>query len=100
MLDYYRNLEMEDLRIRIQDLEAKVQNLRLSRRILMNILELSEKGKRREIEALERYNERLKRDNRRYAQMLMQQNQRIFSLEEEIRALAGSGLMHTGRLSR
>ncbi|MGI6142936.1 MAG: translation initiation factor 2 [bacterium] len=89
MLDYQHYLEVEDLRLRIRDLEAKVQNLRLSRRVLMNILEVSERGKRQEAENLERINDRLRRNNRRYAQRLMEQNRRILALQEQIRQLGG-----------
>lgn len=89
MLDYQHYLEVEDLRLRIRDLEAKVQNLRLSRRVLMNILEVSERGKRQEAENLERINNRLRRNNRRYAQRLMEQNRRILALQEQIRQLGG-----------
>ncbi|HHW92741.1 MAG TPA: translation initiation factor 2 [Firmicutes bacterium] len=89
MLDYHHYLEVEDLCLRIRDLEAKVENLRLSRRVLMNILEVSERGKRRETENLERINDRLRRENRRYAQRLMEQNRRILDLQEQIRQLGG-----------
>jgi len=87
MLDYNHFLEVEDLRLRIRDLEAKVENLRLSRRVLMNILEASERGKRQETEKLARINDRLRRENRRYAQRLMEQNRRILSLQDQIRQL-------------
>jgi hypothetical protein len=89
MLDYDHYLELEDLRLRVRDLEAKVENLRLSRRVLMNILEASERGKRLETEKLERINDRLRRENRRYAQRLMEQNQRILALQEQLRQLGG-----------
>lgn len=89
MLDYDHYLELEDLRLRVRDLEAKVENLRMSRRVLMNILEASERGKRLETEKLERINDRLRRENRRYAQRLMEQNQRILALQEQLRQLGG-----------
>ncbi|HHY37073.1 MAG TPA: translation initiation factor 2 [Firmicutes bacterium] len=89
MLDYNHFLEVEDLRLRIRDLEAKVENLRLSRRVLMNILEASERGKRQETEKLARINDRLRRENRRYAQRLMEQNRRILALQDQIRQLGG-----------
>ena len=89
MLDYDHYLELEDLRLRVRDLEAKIENLRMSRRVLMNILEASERGKRLETEKLERINDRLRRENRRYAQRLMEQNQRILALQEQLRQLGG-----------
>ena len=89
MLDYDHYLELEDLRLRVRDLEAKVENLRLSRRVLMNILEASERGKRLETEKLERINDRLRREIRRYAQRLMEQYQRILALQEQLRQLGG-----------
>ncbi|MGB3933259.1 MAG: translation initiation factor 2, partial [bacterium] len=70
-------------------LEAKVENLRMSRRVLMNILEASERGKRLETEKLERINDRLRRENRRYAQRLMEQNRLILALQEQLRQLGG-----------
>ncbi|HHW55335.1 MAG: translation initiation factor 2 [bacterium] len=89
MLDYDHYLELEDLRLRVRDLEAKVENLRMSRRVLMNILEASERGKRLETEKLERINDRLRRENRRYAQRLMEQNRLILALQEQLRQLGG-----------
>lgn len=87
MLSSYQQMEIENLRLRVRDLEAKMQSLRLDRRILMNLLETAEKDKWRELEVLVRYNNRLKRDNRRYARLLMEQNRRILALQEEIRQL-------------
>lgn len=89
MLDYDHYLELEDLRLRVRDLEAKIENLRMSRRVLMNILEASERGKRLETEKLERINDRLRRENRRYAQRLMEQNRLILALQEQLRQLGG-----------
>ena len=89
MLDYDHYLELEDLRLRVRDLEAKVENLRMSRRVLMNILEASERGKRLETEKLERINDRLRRENRRYAQRLMEHNRLILALQEQLRQLGG-----------
>ncbi|MGB4481932.1 MAG: translation initiation factor 2, partial [bacterium] len=60
-----------------------------SRRVLMNILEASERGKRLETEKLERINDRLRRENRRYAQRLMEQNRLILALQEQLRQLGG-----------
>jgi hypothetical protein len=91
MLDYDHYLELEDLRLRVRDLEAKVENLRMSRRVLMNILEASERGKRLETEKLERINDRLRRENRRYAQRLMEQNRLILALQEQLRQLGDEG---------
>lgn len=84
MFTHHRYSEIEDLHRRVRELEEKVQHLRLSRRILMNILETLEREKKRQAETLGRINQRLRKGNHSYARKLMEKNWHIITLQEEI----------------
>ena len=71
------------LQSQIQELEEKVAALRVSRRILMNLLDRLEKEKCEQFSILENQNNKLKKSNWQYAQTIMSQNLRIAKLEEK-----------------
>lgn len=72
------------LRGRILELEEKVEQLRLSRRILMNLIERIEKEKIGSLNRLERENRKLHLDNYRYAKWLLRKNRQIVELESKL----------------
>ncbi|MEW5952994.1 MAG: translation initiation factor 2 [Bacillota bacterium] len=74
------------LRQRVQELEEKVEQLRLSRRVLMNLIEKMEKEKSSFYARLEKENRKLHLDNYRYAKWLLRKNQRIVELESRLEA--------------
>jgi predicted RNase H-like nuclease (RuvC/YqgF family) len=65
------------LRRRIQELEEKIEQLRLSRRVLMNLIEKIEKDKLGFLRRLEKENRKLQLNNYRYAQWLLRKNRQI-----------------------
>jgi DNA repair exonuclease SbcCD ATPase subunit len=78
---------IEELRARVQELEDKVEALRISRRVLMNLIDSIEKEKREQLTKLETKNEKLQKNNLRYARAVMNSNIRITELEKQIQAL-------------
>lgn len=78
------NADTQYLQKRVQELEEKVEQLRLSRRVLMNLIEKIEKEKSLFVSKLEKENRKLHKDNYRYAQNLLQQNRRIVELQNRI----------------
>lgn len=78
---------IEELRARVQELEDKVEALRISRRVLMNLIDSLEKEKREQLTKLETKNEKLQKNNLRYARAVMNSNIRITELEKQIQAL-------------
>ncbi len=80
----------EQLRVRIRELEDKVETLRLSRRVLMNLIENVEREKRDQLIHLKLENEKLQRNNTRYAKTIMACKTRISKLEKEINKLVNS----------
>lgn len=76
---------------RIRELEDKVEALRISRRVLMNLIDALEKERKEQLASLRRQNERLQRSNSRYAQTIMNRNFRITELEEKMRLLLKKG---------
>jgi hypothetical protein len=59
---------------RVRDLEKKVEYLRVSRRVLMNMLIELEKEKRLEVTRLQEENRRLQKINSRFAKAIWQRN--------------------------
>lgn len=76
--------DIQYLQKRIQELEEKVEQLRLSRRVLMNLIEKIEKDKTGFVSKLEKENRKLHKDNYRYAQSLLKQNRRIVELQNRL----------------
>lgn len=74
-------MKVEDLQKRIEDLENQVEYLRVSRRVLMNLLEKTEREKRLLSLKFESENKKLHKDNLRYVNWLWDKNRRILELE-------------------
>lgn len=77
-------IDISCLRKRIQELEEKVEQLRLSRRVLMNLIDKIEKDKVGFLSRLEKENRKLHHDNYRYAQRLLRKNRQIVELESKL----------------
>lgn len=77
--------EVAELKARVKLLEERVQGLRASRRILMNLLASQEREKRAKIDRLEAENQRLQKQSSRYAKVVLERNIRIIRLEELLR---------------
>jgi len=77
--------EVDQLRQRVRVLEERVQGLRASRRILMNLIAAQEREKRLRIQRLEAENTRLQKQSSRFAKALVERNIRIIRLEENQR---------------
>lgn len=77
--------EHDQLVQRIAELEEKVDHLRFSRRVLMNLLERIEKEKTGSLSKLESENKKLQSNNMRFAKRLINKNRQIVLLEEELR---------------
>lgn len=72
------------LQRRIKELEEKVEQLRLSRRVLMNLIEKLEKEKTSFRNRLEKENKKLLHANYRYARWLLCKNRQIVELESKL----------------
>jgi hypothetical protein len=57
---------------KIEELEDLLQQLRLGRRVLMNLLEMIQNEQNEKLAQLEKENEWLRRKNRKYAERLME----------------------------
>lgn len=86
---------IDELRSRVQELENKVEALRISRRVLMNLIDSLEKEKRDQLTKLSTQNEKLQKNNCRYARAIMHRNVKITQLEDQLRHL-GAGKNLTG----
>lgn len=71
-MDERRRIEV--LQKRIKELEHLVEQLRVSRRVLMNLLERVEREKCSEVARLQEENRKLQRANQRYARTLWKRN--------------------------
>jgi len=67
---------------KIKSLEDTVKCLRLSRRVLLNLLAARERERAALIAELQRRNLELKKENVRYARRMVEQNMRICRLTE------------------
>ena len=76
--------EINLLRARIGELEQRVEHLRVSRRVLMNLLEKVEREKVALVRNLEKENVRLQRDNKRFAKWIFSKNKEIVELQEKV----------------
>lgn len=81
MGDYH---DLEYFQRRIQELEEKVDQLRLSRRVLMNLIEKVEREKTFFLSKLEKENRRLHQDNYKYARWLLKKNSQIVELQSRL----------------
>lgn len=78
------NEELRVAKARIGELEQRVEHLRVSRRVLMNLLEKVEREKVSLVHKLEKENIRLHRDNTRFAKWIFTKNREIVELQEKI----------------
>ncbi|MFZ3102730.1 MAG: translation initiation factor 2 [Desulfitobacteriaceae bacterium] len=82
------NEELHVLRSKVGELEQRVEHLRVSRRVLMNLLEKVEREKVFLVRKLEKENMRLHRDNTRFAKWIFSKNREIIKLQEEVSAVS------------
>lgn len=75
---------IDELRTRVRELEDKVEALRISRRVLMTLIDSLENDKKDSMARLTDQNERLQKNNRRYARAIMCRNIRIIELENQL----------------
>jgi len=75
------------LRRRVRELEKQVEQLRVSRRVLMNLIERIEEEKKNSLSRLEKENKRLQTNNLRYAKKLMKYNSCLVELKDNKRSL-------------
>jgi len=80
------NEEVYLLRAKVQELEHRIEHLRVSRRVLMNLLEKVEREKILLVRKLEKENLRLHRNNTRFAKWIFSKNREIIKLQEEVSA--------------
>lgn len=81
---------IEELQKRVRELEDKVEALRISRRVLMNLIETVENERREQLSNLENKNDRLRKSNCRYAKIIMYRNLRINELEKKLKNFSRS----------
>ena len=74
--------ELRHTKARVAELEQRIEHLRVSRRVLMNLLEKVEREKVNLVHRLEKENVRLHRDNKRFAKWLLLKNRQIIELQE------------------
>jgi len=80
----YEGYSKELLINRVKELEEQVEHLRISRRVLMNLIEKIEREKRLLLSSLEKENKRLQQNNAKYANWLWNKNRKIIELESKI----------------
>ena len=80
--------EIKLLRARVGELEQRVEHLRVSRRVLMNLLEKVEREKVALVRHLEKENVRLQRDNKRFAKWIFSKNREIVELQDKMESPA------------
>jgi predicted RNase H-like nuclease (RuvC/YqgF family) len=76
--------EYRIMKNRIKELEQRVEHLRISRRILMNLVEKLENDKNKMRTKLEKENRKLQKNNAFYAHNILLKNRRIMELEAKI----------------
>ncbi len=76
--------EIELLQQRIEELEEKVEHLRVSRRVLMNLLEKVEREKGGMLTKLEKENKKLQHNNTKFARNILYKNRQIIELQEKM----------------
>lgn len=76
--------EAVQLKARIRELEEKLAQVRLSRRVLLHLLEQVEKERNLFLQSLERENRRLQQTNARYVRSLLKKNQQIIELQSKL----------------
>ncbi|QGP93450.1 hypothetical protein MGLY_28580 [Neomoorella glycerini] len=73
---------------RIQELESKVEQLRVSRRVLMRLVEKSEAEKWELVNRLRQEKEQIQLRNRRYARAIWEKNKELVLLTNKLQGLS------------
>jgi len=76
--------EIRILKERIFELQEKVEHLRFSRRVLMNLVERIEREKNGYVTQLCKENKKLQHNNTKFAQCLLAKNRIIMELERQL----------------
>ncbi|MGI6684782.1 MAG: translation initiation factor 2 [Bacillota bacterium] len=87
--------EYQIMKKRIEELEERIEHLRVSRRVLMNLVEKLEKEKNTLLAKLEKENRKLQRNNALYAQSILLKNRRIMELEAEMQNNQSNKSLHS-----
>lgn len=77
------------LKERVAELEEKIEQLRLSRRVLMNLVEKVEREKACFLTRLEKENRRLSQNNCRFARCLIRKSRQVTELESRLQHFQG-----------
>lgn len=84
----FNNLELDEkdqklaaLEKKVRMLEERIEHLRFSRRVLMNLVEKLERERVRNLSRLEKENRRLQFSNKRYARLLMEKNRQLVEMK-------------------
>ncbi|KYH31084.1 hypothetical protein [Neomoorella mulderi] len=73
---------------RIQELESKVEQLRVSRRVLMRLVEKSEAEKWELVNRLRQEKEQIQLRNRRYARAIWEKNKALVLLTNKLQGIS------------
>jgi len=76
--------DYQSMILRVKELERKIEHLRISRRVLMNLVERMEREKIGVLTRLEYENRKLQRNNSKYARALLAKNCQILELASRI----------------
>lgn len=76
--------ELSEMGKLVEQLQQRVEHLRVSRRVLMNLIEKIERDKATTISRLEKENKKLTLTNKKYARWLMESNYRLRQIEKQI----------------
>lgn len=79
-----RNDDYQSLQLRLLELERRNEHLRISRRVLMNLIERMERERNMALNRLESENRKLQRNNLKYARALFAKNCQIIELRSRI----------------
>jgi seryl-tRNA synthetase len=73
---------------RIQELESKVEQLRVSRRVLLRLIEKSEAEKWEMVNRLRQEKEKLQLRNRRYARAIWEKNKELAMITNKLQGIS------------
>lgn len=76
------------LESQVKEMEAKIEHLRFSRRVLMNLIERIENDKWDLLSKLEKENKKLQYNNSRYARTLLRKNRQIIEMETKLQKVS------------
>lgn len=76
------------LESQVKELETKIEHLRFSRRVLMNLIERIENDKWDLLSKLEKENKKLQYNNSRYARTLLRKNRQIIEMETKLQKVS------------